>query len=179
MSDKREPFAILVGMANCSLKKAQGLPAQAEAIETWTGVAFTLGGQSMVAPMSEVAELMHVPGWTDMPGVQTWVKGIANVRGRLLPMIDTEAFFGGSLVGNNKSRRVLAVDVNESFFGLIVNEVIGMLHFPVASFVNQIPKDAAQFVDYTTGAYVHENKTWTVFSPFKLATDRRFMNAAA
>jgi twitching motility protein PilI len=179
MNNKNNPFSVLLGMANRSLNKAQGLPAQEEARETWTGVAFTLGGQTMVVPMSEVVELMYVPGWTIIPGVQNWVKGVANVRGRLLPMIDTEAFFGGKLAGNNKFRRVLAVECNELFVGLIVNEVLGMQHFPVDTFVKQIPKDAAPFVAYTTGAYVHENKTWTVFSPFKLAKDRRFINAAA
>lgn len=179
MDKKKEPFSLLVDIANTSLQQSLGLPAQKEASETWTGVAFMLGGQTMVAPMDEVAELMHVPGWTSMPGVQNWVKGVANVRGRLLPMIDIEAYFGGHLSGNSKSRRVLAIESNDNFVGLIVNEVIGMQHFPVESFVSQIPKDAAPFVDYTTGAYVHENKTWTVFSPFKLAMDRRFTNAAA
>ena len=179
MNNKNNPFSVLLSMANRSLNKAQGLPAQIEARETWTGVAFTLGGQTMVAPMSEVVELMHLPGWTSLPGVQSWVKGVANVRGRLLPMIDTEEFFGGKLTGNNKSRRVLAIECDELFVGLIVNEVLGMQHFPVDTFVKQIPKDAAPFVEYTTGAYVHENKTWTVFSPFKLAKDRRFINAAA
>ena len=179
MNKKREPFAVLVEMANNSLQQAAGLPAQQEASETWTGVAFKLAGQNMVAPMSEVAELLHVPDCTSMPGVHSWVKGVANVRGRLLPMIDTEAFFGGHLSGSSKSRRVLAVESNELFVGLIVSEVVGMQHFPVDSFIKQIPKDAAPFVDYTTGACVHQNKTWTVFSPFKLARDRRFMNAAA
>jgi twitching motility protein PilI len=179
MKKNKEPFSILLGLANRSLSNAKGLPEQVEATRTWTGVAFILGGQTMVAPMAEVAELMHVPGWTSMPGVKNWVKGIANVRGRLLPMIDTEAYFGGNLSGNNKTRRVIAVECNQMFVGLIVSEVIGMQHFPVDTFVNQIPKDAAPFVDYTTGAYVHENKTWTVFSPFKLAKDRRFVNAAA
>ena len=179
MLKNKQPFSILVDIANRSLANARGLPEQVKATDTWTGVAFTLGGQTMVAPMEEVAELMHVPGWTSMPGVKGWVKGVANVRGRLLPMIDTEAYFGGNLGLNNKSRRVIAVECDGLFVGLIVSEIIGMQHFPVDTFVKQIPKDAEPFVEYTTGAYVHEDKTWTVFSPFKLAKDRRFVNAAA
>lgn len=179
MDKNKKPFAALIDMANASLQLAQGLPDQHEASETWTGVAFMLAGQTMVAPMDEVAELMPLPSSTSMPGVQSWVAGIANARGRLLPLIDIEAFFGGHLSGNTKSRRVLAIESNSLFVGLIVSEVIGMQHFPVDSFVSQIPRDAASFVEYTTGAYVHEDKTWTVFSPFKLAMDRRFMNAAA
>ncbi len=179
MHSDKQPFSLLLGLANRSLAAAQGLPEQEEAADTWTGVAFTLGGQTMVAPMEEVAELMHVPAWTAMPGVKSWVKGVANVRGRLLPMVDIEAYFGGTLGSTSKSRRVIAVECEGLFVGLIVNELIGMQHFPVDTFVKQIPKDAGPFVEYTTGTYVHENKTWTVFSPFKLAKDRRFVNAAA
>jgi twitching motility protein PilI len=179
MHQQRQPFSILVDIANRSLGAARGLPEQVEASHSWTGVAFTLGGQTMVAPMDEVAELMHVPVWTPMPGVKNWVKGVANVRGRLLPMVDIEAYFGGASASTGKARRVIAVECDGLFVGLIVNEIIGMQHFPVDAFVKQIPKDAEPFVEYTTGAYVHENKTWTVFSPFKLAKDRRFVNAAA
>lgn len=179
MSAQRDPFSLLVDMANGSLAGAGGLPEQAEAKSTWTGVGFILSGQKMAAPMGEVAELMHVPGWTKLPGVQAWVKGVANVRGRLLPLIDTEAFFGGQLAGSHKSRRVMAVERGDLFAGLVVSEVIGMLHFPVDTFLKKIPVEAAAFAEYSLGSYIQDGEPWTVFSPFRLAMDSRFNNAAA
>ena len=179
MSKRRDPFTLLVDMANRSLARPRGLPAQIEAKPTWTGVGFILAGQLMVAPMREIAELMPVPGWTELPGVKSWVKGVANVRGRLLPVIDTEAFFGARGQNNSRSRRILAVEQGDVFSGLMVSEVVGMLHFPVDTYINKIPVAAAPFASYCLGAYIHDNKTWTVFSPFKLARDSRFLNAAA
>lgn len=180
MTDNNNPFALLVEMANQSLSQARGLPAQVEAIPNWSGVGFKLAGQLMIAPMGEVAELLTPPqSLTVLPGVQSWVKGVANVRGRLLPMIDLEAFFGGKLAGSNKARRVLAVEWGDLFTGLLVGEVYGMQHFPVDTFTDQLPDGVEPFAQYLAGAYVHEGKTWTVFSPFKLASDNRFMNAAA
>ena len=79
MNKKREPFSVLVEMANKSLRQTEGLPAQQEATETWTGVAFKLAGQNMVAPMAEVGELLHVPGWTSMPGT-----ALTSFEGRLM-----------------------------------------------------------------------------------------------
>jgi twitching motility protein PilI len=179
MARSHEPYTLLVEMANRSLAHPRGLPAQEKAKATWTGVGFVLLGQLMVAPMGEVVELLHVPNWTVLPGVKGWVKGVANVRGRLLPIIDTEEFLGGQLVGPTKLRRVLAVECGELFTGLMVSDVIGMMHFPVDSYIPKIPEKAAELAAYSTGAYVHEGKVWTVFSPFKLAGDSRFINAAA
>ena len=48
----------------------------------------------MIAPMGNVVEMLPVPEATPLPGVQPWVAGLANVRGRLLPLFDLEVFFG-------------------------------------------------------------------------------------
>ena len=179
MAHSDKPFALLVDLANRSLANPRGLPAQQQVKPTWTGVGFVLSGQLMVAPMGEIVELLPVPEWTELPGVKGWVKGVANVRGRLLTIVDTEAFLGGQLMGPQKLRRVMAVETGELFSGLMVSEVIGMMHFPVDSYIPQIPQKAAAVAAYSSGAYVHEGRTWTVLNPFRLIRDSRFMNAAA
>ena len=40
-----------------------------------------MGGRLFVAPMGEVGEILHEPRYTLLPGVKSWVKGVANVRG--------------------------------------------------------------------------------------------------
>lgn len=179
MDQHADPFGLLVELANLSLSVARGLPAQVEAAPTWTGIGFMLAEQRMVAPMAEVAELIPMPASTSLPGVKSWVRGVSNVRGRLLPLVDLEAFFGGQLVGSSKSRRVLAVEKGDLYSGLIVSEVVGMLHFPVDSFIEKIPSSAAPLAAYCLGSYVHDQAVWTVFSPHRLAADHRFINAAA
>ena len=179
MVDRHEPFELLVELANRNLRQPRGLPAQEQVKPTWTGVGFVLLGQLMVAPMGEIVELLPVPGCTVLPGVKSWVKGVANVRGRLLPIIDTEEFFGGHLHGTPKLRRVLAIEDGELFTGLMVNEVFGMMHFPIDCYIPKIPQRAEALAPYSSGSYVHEGKTWTVFSPLRMIEDSRFMNAAA
>src|SRR5690349_17442792 len=131
MAESLEPFAALIALAQSSVQHAHGLPAQVDIKPHWTGVGFTLAGQRVVAPMSEVAEILSVPNITRLPGVKPWVRGVANVRGRLLPLLDLEVFFGGGLPGNRKQHRVLALEYGDLFTGLIVSEVHGMQHFPV------------------------------------------------
>lgn len=178
MSKSIEPFAALWEIAQRSISNAQGLPAQVDIKPHWSGIGFKLAGHRFVAPMGEVSEIMAQPPSTRLPGVQSWVRGVSNVRGRLLPLIDLESFFGGSL-GGRKSRRVLALELGDLYTGLIVSEVYGMQHIPVDSFRDEVPEAIDTLKPFLAGSYHHNDKIWSVFSPFKLAQNAEFFNAAA
>lgn len=110
MSDVQTPFQLLVDIDQRCRRLAAGLPAQQEAVQSWSGIGFRMGGRFFVAPMGEVGEVLHEPRYTQLPGVKTWVKGVANVRGRLLPIMDLCGFLGTELSSLRKQRRVLVVD---------------------------------------------------------------------
>ncbi|MEE8058798.1 MAG: chemotaxis protein CheW [Pseudomonadales bacterium] len=178
MNSQVEPFAALLDIAERSVSNAQGLPAQVDIKPHWSGIGFMLAGYRFVAPMGEVAEIMAQPPATRLPGVQTWVRGVSNVRGRLLPLIDLERFFGGAL-GSRKLRRVLALELGELYTGLIVSEVFGMQHIPVDCFSDEVPEPLDALKPFLAGSYQHNDVTWTVFSPYRLAQNAEFCNAAA
>ena len=178
MNAQLEPFAALLDIAQRSINNARGLPEQADIKPHWSGIGFTLGGHRFVAPMGEVVEILAQPAATRLPGVQPWVRGVSNVRGRLLPLIDLERFFGSTL-GNRKSRRVLALELGDLYTGLIVSEVFGMQHIPVDSFSNDVPDGVSSLQPFLAGSYQHYGFTWSVFSPYKLAQNAEFFNAAA
>ena len=58
----------------------------------WQGVVFEIGGQRLVAPMGQVSEILTMPEYTSVPLVKPWMLGIANIRGRLLPLTDLSRF---------------------------------------------------------------------------------------
>ena len=178
MSTEAKPFTLLQDMAERSMSNASNLPAQAEAIETWSGVGFMLDGHRMVSPMMEVAELLTPPSSvTKLPGVKAWVRGVANLRGRLLPLVDLEAFFGNTAVRNLR-RRILSLEQFDVYSGLVVNEVFGMQHFPADAYVNTAGEISEQIAPFVTGSYEHQGVTWKVFSLSLLARDSRFLDAA-
>lgn len=91
------PFQILLEIDQRCRALAAGLPSQQAAVQTWSGIGFRMGERLFVAPMGEVGEVLHEPRYTLLPGVKSWVKGVANVRGRLLPIMDLCGFFGNEL----------------------------------------------------------------------------------
>jgi twitching motility protein PilI len=179
MTTQSEPFSHLVELSRRCRAAARGLPAQVNITPHWSGIGFNLLGLRMVAPMGEVVEMLKMPNSTRLPGVHSWVSGVANVRGKLLPLFDLEAFFGGVLSGARHRHRVLVLEMGELYSGLLVNEVYGMQHFPIDTFTQGVPQRAQGLAPYLAGSYVQTDMTWSVFSPYRLARDPRFFNAAA
>ncbi|MFV3304797.1 chemotaxis protein CheW [Pseudomonas sp. NY15181] len=178
MAEVQSPFEVLVQIDQRCRLLAAGLPAQREVAQSWNGIGFRMAGRLFVAPMGEVGEVLHEPRYTLLPGVRDWVKGVANVRGRLLPIMDLCGFLGAELSPLRKQRRVLVVEHQEVFAGLIVDEVFGMQHFPVETFSEQLPPLEAVLQPFVHGVFNRE-QPWLVFSPHALAQHPAFLDVAS
>lgn len=56
MSDVQTPFQLLVDIDQRCRRLAAGLPAQQEAVQSWSGIGFRMGGRFFVAPMGRSAK---------------------------------------------------------------------------------------------------------------------------
>ena len=172
-----EAFQALVELAQKCRSHAQGLPAQIDITPHWSGVAFELLGRRFVAPMGEVSEILEVPHYTRIPGVKSWVRGVANVRGRLLPVCDLASFLHDRIHSSRKQQRVLVLELDDLYSGLVVDRVFGMQHFPVTDYVADTEVDGP-VAAYCEGSYRVDGTEWAVFSPTRLRLDLNFMQAA-
>ncbi len=178
MSDTSAAYATLFNYAQRSKAYSSGLPETQELKEYWSGIGFSLDGRNYVAPINETAEVLQVPNFTSVPGVKKWVKGVANVRGKLVPVLDLLGFFNRSTQSTTRKRRLLIIQTNTLYSGIIVDQVYGMQHFEVDDF--SVPtKDSADAASpYVTGHYLRDGETWQVFSPYRLAEDSHFLEVA-
>lgn len=178
MSEPQSAFTALLNLAESSRVTARGLPAQADIRPLWSGIGFSLLGSYFVVPIGEVSEMLQVPHYTHLPGVQPWVRGVANVRGRLLPLFDLGVFFGDRLTSNRKHRRILILETETLYSGLIVDRVFGMQHFPMDEYNKQAGEVPDNIMPFVTGSYPSTDQQWSMFRPSLLAEDPRFINAA-
>ncbi len=178
MSDSAAVYLKLVELQRRCRERAAGLPQQAEVVEYWSGIGFTMDGVKYVSPIPEVSEILHVPRYTRVPGVLGWMKGIANVRGRLLPIMDLIGYFNRKSALQEKRRRLLVLDLGDLYSGLVVDDVMGMQHFPVDSFRADSGERDPAIAPYTDGSYTREDGAWIVFSLHRLAEDPRFLQVA-
>lgn len=181
MSEQASAFNALIELAELTRSHAKGLPAQLDVKPYWSGIGFSLFGNKYVAPMGEVAEMVEMPHFTRLPGVAEWVRGVANIRGRLLPLTDMAGFLGGKLTSSWRQQRVLVVEQDEIFSGLVVDAVYGMQHFPVDGYTQDIRDVAVNeaMAPFMQGAFTSdEGEEWAVFSPWALVKSERFFQAA-
>lgn len=179
MAQSQTAFQLLLDIDQRCRSLAAGLPLQETRQQGWSGIGFRLGERYYVAPMGEVDEILHEPQYATLPGVKPWVRGIANLRGRLLPIMDLHTFFfGPELSPSRKQRRVLVIEHQDIFIGLLVDEVLGMQHFSERGLMPQAQSDSQpDMVPYIQGRFLGE-QTWRVFSPTALVHSPSFMDVA-
>lgn len=180
MTESAQAFNKLLDIATHARRTAKGLPSQVDIKPHWSGVGFIMFGRRFVAPIGEVTEMLEVPHYTQLPGVQSWIRGLANVRGRLLPLTDLATFFGGRLEAPRRNRRVLVVESDDIYSGLLVDGILGMQHFPVDSYVQEMAGiEFQEMVPFLQGSFREENgQDWVVFSPWLLVRSEKFFQAA-
>ena len=178
MDQSQTAFELLLEIDRRCRARASGLPVREVRSQRWSGIAFRMSDRWYVAPMAEVAEVLPEPRMTAMPGVRPWVRGVANLRGRLLPVIDLCGFFAYELSATRKQRRVLVVDHASLFAGLMVDEVLGLQHFPLGSLELARPAMTARGLDACLQGHFQRERNWAVFSPFALTQMPGFKDVA-
>ncbi len=120
----RDPLRVLRELERRCHLHAVGLPLQIDERKEWLGIGFRLGDTTLVAPLDDVKEILHYPSVSRVPGTKSWVRGIANVRGNLLPIMDLQGYLGGKNTTMDKRSRVLVLNHNGVFTGLVVDEAL-------------------------------------------------------
>ncbi|MBF0659670.1 chemotaxis protein CheW [Psychrobacter sp. NG25] len=145
----------------------------------WQGVVFEIGGQRLVAPMGQVSEVLAMPEYTSLPLVKPWMLGIANIRGRLLPITDLSRFLQvSSRLTQMSQRKVIVIDHDNLFSGLVVDQVIGIEQFTHDQYRAEAIESNSPFAPYNHGKFFKNEQDWYVFMPSLLAQDLQYTDAA-
>lgn len=128
----------------------------------WTGIGFEVAGQRLVAPMGEVSEILAMPDFATVPLTKTWLLGVANVRGRLLPLVDLARFLGLQSQNRLKDSKVMVIDQDGIFSGVVVDQVLGMMQFSQAEYQARPIAQDSPFAPYNHGVFVKDTQDWFV-----------------
>ena len=173
------PFEVLAEYERRSLAHVAGAPEQLDAAGLWRGIGFRIGDRYFVSSIAEVNEILTMPVLTVVPGARSWLLGIANVRGNLVPIIDLRDFTGGGRSATSETSRVLLVRQHGGNAGLLIDEVLGQRSFSEEQLAATVGE-----VDEKYGRFVGENVQlgevlWGLFSMAELVRGADFQQAAA
>lgn len=174
----KSPIELLYAIEQNSLAVAKGLPQSEEAKESWSGISFRVGEITFVAPLNQVNEILHYPSLTLIPGTQSWIKGVANVRGTLLTVTDLSQFLGHPPIAVNNKARLLVYRREELAVGLLVDEVYGLKHYSDDEKITAVSRFDENLRSYVRGAFKQSGVESLVFNMHALAEDPQFFQVA-
>ena len=104
---------------------------------------FKLGSEVFGLEISYVTEIIGIQPIFEVPEVPEYVKGIINLRGQIIPVIDVRLKFKKEALAYNDRTCIIVIDIQEIAIGLIVDHVSEVLTIPEE---NMVPPP-----DYKTG----------------------------
>jgi twitching motility protein PilI len=169
------PFELLAELDRRGRAVSAQASREASGGREWVGVALRMAGDLYLVAREETREVLGVPtGTTRVP-----IKGLANVRGQLLPIIDLRQFLGSGVTPITRNTRVLVVNHREIPAGLLVDEVLGFRRFAEGEFSGDAPPTVARCERFLAGSFRRAQDLWPVLSLRSVLESAAFAEAAA
>ena len=116
-------------------------------LETW--VTFRLAGELFALPVTAAQEILRVSTITRVPHAPHTVRGIINMRGRVVPVVDFRVRLGLPTADVGPKNRILITSTRNRLLGLLVDEVEQVLSLDanaVAPPPNDVMTDQSEYI---------------------------------
>ena len=96
-------------------------------------VVFDLASEHYGVDISDVREIIRMQNITKVPGATSYVEGIINLRGKVLPVLDLRKRLGLKVAEQTEESRIVVIDITDGEVGVIVDAVTEVLRVPNSS----------------------------------------------
>jgi purine-binding chemotaxis protein CheW len=107
-----------------AIRSSDGILSSADAHQYLT---FSLGQEEYGIEILRVQEIKGYSAITSIPNTPPYIKGVMNLRGTVVPVVDLRVKFGMDTAEYNRFTVVIVVTVGERVVGLVVDAVSDVL----------------------------------------------------
>lgn len=93
-------------------------------------IEFGIGSENYAVKIEDIHEIIKMQPITDIPHCRQYVKGVINLRGKIVPVIALRGLFGLPDEAYTKSTRIVVVKHREESVGIIVDCVNKVTSYP-------------------------------------------------
>jgi purine-binding chemotaxis protein CheW len=116
---------------------------------------FALGNEEYSVPVLKVREIIKIMDITAVPQVPEYVKGVVNLRGKVIPVVDLRLKFGFPAADYTERTCIIVVEValaaGRVMMGIIVDHVLDVLNV-LAAEIEETPQFGERVrTDYMKG----------------------------
>jgi purine-binding chemotaxis protein CheW len=86
-------------------------------------VVFNLGLEEYAIDISYAQEIIRIPKFTQLPNTPSFIEGVINLRGKIIPVLDLKKRFGIDQSNRGIDSRLLIIELDNMIVGIIVDDV--------------------------------------------------------
>jgi len=134
-------------------------------------IIFKLGTEEYAVPITCVQEIIMRQVATRIPKSPSYVEGVINLRGQIIPVIDGKKKFNlvDSKDKNILDERIMVIESEDQTVGMIVDEVSEVIHLAVAD-IEPPPVETTDQTDYIWGVGKYQERL------FILVDSKKFLD---
>ena len=92
-----------------------------------TSLTFHIGDTIYGLPLTNVVEIISVQAIAKVPGTPAYVKGVINLRGGIVPLVDVRLKFGQPEKEYDEFTNIIITELNSMTVGLVVDRVANVV----------------------------------------------------
>ncbi|HEY4198994.1 MAG TPA: chemotaxis protein CheW [Devosiaceae bacterium] len=120
-------------------------------------IAFSIGEQTYGVEITTVREIRAWNGATPLPNTRSFVRGVINLRGTIVPIFDLRARFGDGQTSPTKNHVVVVMSVGDKWVGILVDAVSDILTVSKDE-IHAVPEGNSIDTELLTGIVTHESR---------------------
>lgn len=93
-------------------------------------VSFNIGDEEFGVDILGVQEINRMTEVTRVPNAPSYVEGVINLRGKVIPVIDLRKRLMMAVRGHDQDTRIIVVEIENKVIGFVVDKVNEVLRIP-------------------------------------------------
>jgi purine-binding chemotaxis protein CheW len=121
-------------------------------------VTLAIGDEIYGIDIKNIHEIINITKMSNIPNTLSFMRGVINLRGNVVPVVDMRERCGLELKEYNKKTPILIVEFNNLLIGLIIDSVYDVIKFPVSKIQHPPHYSAKIDSDFINGLLQLDNK---------------------
>ncbi|MCX9025303.1 MAG: chemotaxis protein CheW [Candidatus Methanoperedens sp.] len=93
-------------------------------------VVFNIGKEEFGVEITKVQEIIRMTSITGIPQAPDYIRGIINLRGRIIVVLNLNVIMGMESKEQNENTRIIVANIDETVMGFIVDSVSEVIRLP-------------------------------------------------
>ena len=128
-------------------------------------IVFKLGREEYGLDILKVQEIKRLMSITRVPSTPSFIKGVINLRGSVLPVIDLRTRLGLPENPLTDAARIVVVLINDNIVGFIVDEVVEVTTMSKGNIEAATSLSSGISADYFSGIAKAESRLFILLNP--------------